>query len=659
MQPGDMQPTEPTETSTAASYSTGLSKTDEMPGARHFLWRFTFGAAPQEIWPYIANTNHLNGAVGQPTIDLRPGRFALLGNGRMRLRFAVPLIAVEWEEQPFEWVYPQRYGVKRTYLRGPLAQMSVRLDLTPSPTGGSHLDYHVWVVPRGILGWLAVSIYIGLIIPRRVAKLLKTYDELATQHASPTLLPGPVRFAPGGHTRLMRLGEQLRANLQASGWSEQALALLPRLIALIETTEETSVSRLRPYELADAWGVRRRTLLELFLHAASMGLLDFKWELLCPLCRNSNDTSDHLGEINHAVHCPSCNIDYTVNFDRSVEVTFQPNRSIRAVQEYEFCVGGPTRTPHIIAQQVVPPGAEQTLTLSLEPGRYRLRTMAHSGGHHLQVATEGLSAARLLPEADEAEDELVLTPTPTLYLDNPGTAEEVFILERTAWSDQAVTAAEVTALQLFRSLFSSEALRPGERISVGRITIVFTDLRGSTRLYREIGDAPAFGRVMNHFDVLQAAVAAEGGALVKTIGDAVMAVFQRPVSALRAMLSAQQTLADPPEQANGMMPLRLKVGINMGACIAVTLNERLDYFGSTVNIAARLEGLSSGEDVIITNAVQTDPEVEALLAQYPAHLGAEPFTQTLKGFDTEVFDLWRVRLLAEGGPLPPALLQPD
>jgi len=201
-----------------------------------------------------------------------------------------------------------------------------------------------------------------------------------------------------------------------------------------------------------------------------------------------------------------------------------------------------------------------------------------------------------------------------------------------------VTAAEVTALQFFRDLFASEALRPGEEFSVGSQVVVFTDLRGSTKLYREIGDAVAFGRVLNHFDILKEAIAAESGAVVKTIGDAVMAVFRRPVAALRALLHAQQKLAAP---AAGQQPLHLKAGVHYGPCIAVTLNDRLDYFGSTINIAARLEGQSSGSDVIISAPVRHDPEVVEWLQQQ-TNLMVEPVETTLKGFDEQRFELWRV-----------------
>jgi class 3 adenylate cyclase len=222
-------------------------------------------------------------------------------------------------------------------------------------------------------------------------------------------------------------------------------------------------------------------------------------------------------------------------------------------------------------------------------------------------------------------------------LKNETDVEHLLILERIAWGDQAATAAEVTALQVFRDLFSTEALRPGEQISVGTLTVLFTDLRQSTRLYREIGDATAFGRVMNHFDVLKKLIADRDGAIVKTIGDAVMAVFRSPVNALVAMLDAQQALANPQD---GVMPLQLKAGLHSGPCIAVTLNDRLDYFGSTVNLAARLEGLSSGTDVIISRAIFDDGKVRELLNS--EEYEASPFEMSLKGFEEEQAELWRV-----------------
>jgi class 3 adenylate cyclase len=225
----------------------------------------------------------------------------------------------------------------------------------------------------------------------------------------------------------------------------------------------------------------------------------------------------------------------------------------------------------------------------------------------------------------------------SLELHNETDAEQLVLLERMAWNDQATTAAEVTALQMFRDLFAAEALRPGEQISVGTLTVLFTDLRDSTKLYREIGDATAFGRVMNHFDVVRKSIADHDGAIVKTIGDAVMAVFRCAADGLVAMLEAQRALASP---SDGSPPLQLKAGLHTGPCIAVTLNDRLDYFGSTVNLAARLEGLSHGCDVIISRSVFEDAQVRELLDS--KRLSATEFDMTLKGFADERFALWRV-----------------
>ncbi|HEX8117914.1 MAG TPA: adenylate/guanylate cyclase domain-containing protein, partial [Pyrinomonadaceae bacterium] len=305
-----------------------------------------------------------------------------------------------------------------------------------------------------------------------------------------------------------------------------------------------------------------------------------------------------------------------------------------------FCVGGPQVTPHVVVQQLVPAGETRTVAPLLEEGRHALRAGASGGARTLLVSASGLEELTLEADDVEVEEELQVSTRPSIHFRNDTDAERLFRIEREAWGGQAATAAEVTALQLFRDLFATEALRPGDQINVGQMTILFTDLRNSTRLYREIGDAVAFGAVMNHFDVLRAEIAREGGSVVKTIGDAVMAVFPRPAPALRAITNAQSALASPPE---GVRPLTVKAGLHAGPCIAVTLNERLDYFGSNVNIAARLEPLSTGEDCVITSDVRRDPEVLELLSDPASGLAAEPSEAALKGFDNESFELWRVK----------------
>lgn len=599
----------------------------------HYRWEWTLQAPPEALWPLVADTNRFNHDAGLPAVRRRPGEGASLSDGRRRLRFVHLGLTIEWEEEPFEWVRPQRFGVVRRYLNGPIAEIRVLADLSSRPEGGSHLVYQVWAEPRTLTGLLAIPLQIGWVSRRRFASIFRRYDALAVRRDPPLEPAGRPRFAPGGRARLTQAQDAL---VNQGAPSE----LVARLADLIQRADDLALTRIRPYALADAWGTPRRAMLELCLLATRIGLLDFRWDLLCPLCRGAGQSSASLGDIRSQVHCESCHIDFSVNFDHSVELTFQPNPSIRQVERMEFCVGGPQVTPHIVAQQILPPGDQRMLTLPLEEGRYRIRSPQLPGGQFALVAPDGAPEATLRPAAAGwPQEELRLGRMPALRLENATQSRQVIILERLAWSDQAATAADVTVLQRFRDLFAREVLRPGEQISVGSLTIVFTDLRDSTRLYQEIGDATAFGTVLSHFDVLRETIAAEDGALVKTIGDAVMAVFRRPASALRAILHAQRLLASP---RGTLRPLRLKAGIHAGPCIAITLNERLDYFGSTVNIAARLGGLSSGQEAIISSAVRNDPEVAELLGMAESPYTAEPMEATLKGFGAERFSLWRV-----------------
>ena len=600
----------------------------------HYRWEYDLRASPQALWPLVSDTNRFNRDAGLPDVSARVPSETRGGVGRRRLKLKKLGLGVEWEEEPFEWVRPFRFGVARRYRTGPVAEMRVAAQLSEREGGGTRLVYDVRVRPRGALGRAVVALQVGRVSARRFAEVFRRYDRLALDEQT----------QPAEATRANRLGASERALLDSllvklvGGGADSRLAA--RLCETVETADELSLARLRPYALADAWGAPRREALELCLRATRAGLLDLRWELLCPVCRGAQQSADSLRDVRADQHCDSCRIDFTVAFDRSVEVVFRPNASVRRVAARDFCVGGPQVTPHVVVQQLVPAGETRTVAPLLEEGRHRLRTDADGDARTLLVSASGPVRLTLGAGDFDVEEELTVSTQPSIELRNDTGGERLFRIEREAWGGQEATAAEVTALQLFRDLFAAEALRPGDQISVGQTAILFTDLRNSTRLYREIGDAVAFGAVMSHFDVLREEIAREGGSIVKTLGDAVMAVFPRPAPALRAILRAQGKLASPPE---GVRPLTVKAGLHAGPCIAVTLNERLDYFGSNVNIAARLEPLSTGEDCVITSDVRRDPEVLGLLADPASGLAAEPSEAVLKGFDNEAFELWRVK----------------
>jgi class 3 adenylate cyclase len=163
--------------------------------------------------------------------------------------------------------------------------------------------------------------------------------------------------------------------------------------------------------------------------------------------------------------------------------------------------------------------------------------------------------------------------------------------------------------QTFRDIYRTDTLDVDQGLKVTSITFLFTDLKGSTALYDRVGDIVAYDLVREHFRILQDIVASEGGAVVKTIGDAVMATFPTPDRAVAAALRMRDSVQSLKND------LLIKIGIHEGPCLAVTLNDRLDYFGQTVNIAARVQSLADSRAIFVTKSVVANSQVSKILAE--------------------------------------------
>ncbi len=184
--------------------------------------------------------------------------------------------------------------------------------------------------------------------------------------------------------------------------------------------------------------------------------------------------------------------------------------------------------------------------------------------------------------------------------------------------------------QTFRDLFQSASVPADGGLRLKSLAVLFTDLKSSTEMYERIGDLSAYDLVRRHFDVLQDVVQRHGGGIVKTIGDAIMAGFPEAAPAIAA--AAEMRTAVPAVDADER--LALKIGLHSGPCIAVDLNERLDYFGRTVNIAARVQGAAAGDEIVCTMPIFDAPGVADLTTR--AGLSAANERLALKGIDEEV-----------------------
>jgi class 3 adenylate cyclase len=196
-----------------------------------------------------------------------------------------------------------------------------------------------------------------------------------------------------------------------------------------------------------------------------------------------------------------------------------------------------------------------------------------------------------------------------------------------------LTANRLLSNQTFRDIYRTDTLDVDQGLKITSLTFLFTDLKGSTALYERVGDLVAYDLVRAHFRVLHEIVASEAGAVVKTIGDAVMATFPTPDRALAAALRMRKAMTGI-KDASGAEQLLLKIGIHEGPCLAVTLNDRLDYFGQTVNIAARVQGLAVSSSIFATGSVIEHPVSSKLLGT--AGVTPEAQRAALRGIADEV-----------------------
>jgi class 3 adenylate cyclase len=573
-----------------------------MKSVYHYRKERRYEKPPEVIWPFVADTARINELTGSPVYQVeeradaqgRIHRLASAGLGPLRLR---------WEDAYGEWQENRRIVQVRDFQNGPIRHFEAAVELLPEGLG-SRLIYSSQIELVGVLGWLAKQ---SGQIEREGDKRLAVIEAMIAEAEQQDRIPGSreeTLVKPTAQRRLTALIAELARDPGSHG-------LAPKLAELLLHAPLVTLRAIRPMALARVWGAAREDTVELCLAAQRLGILAMSWDLLCPRCRGAKSNVRLLHELPDGAHCGSCNIDYERDFTRNVELTFHPEPWLRPLPKGELCLLGQGSTPHVRFQADVAAHETKNFALTLQPGPYRFRTVEAGAEVDAIIGEDGAIPeivawnADMLLRSPSHKDEFVVH--------NDTDRPLVFVIEDRAWTKDALTGERVIAMPAFRRLCPEQLLRPGDEVEISRVAIVFTDLQGSTRLYDELGDASAYRLVRDHFAFLSERVTRHRGVIVKTVGDAVMAAFADPADAVRAVLAVQDEVAsfNRGRTAPGIV---LKLGLHLGACIAVTSGDVLDYFGSTVNTAARLEHQCGGGEAVISQAVLRDPEAREALA---------------------------------------------
>jgi class 3 adenylate cyclase len=429
--------------------------------------------------------------------------------------------------------------------------------------------------------------------------------------------------------------ERLTAVIPTSG------DLLDAFDVFVRTGNDDELVRINPVRFAQRRGFPAAAVIELFLHARKVGLLTMEWQYVCPGCGEIVERLASLTSATAHYFCQVCSADRDADLSDFIEVTFSLSPEVRRSRyhdpwsltpeehffSYRFTQSGvvddgSSLRDHLracaVACAYVEPGETQVFSVTAEPS-----FLWFTNGPALIVGDTRTSECRSFAfeytgtRSKGFRAEIAAGPVEVEFTN---ATDERYALAITSLPDDYeltmepfLSGAELLSNQTFLDLFVTETIVAGEGLAVRRLALLFTDLQGSTALYDRIGDMKAFDLVRLHFGHLRDCISRNSGALVKTIGDAVMASFVDPLDALRAALDMRAQIAQFNADAGGDL-IGLKIGLHAGACLAVTLNDRLDYFGQTVNIASRVQALAGAGEIVVTDYVLSLPGATELVA---------------------------------------------
>jgi class 3 adenylate cyclase len=451
-------------------------------------------------------------------------------------------------------------------------------------------------------------------------------------------------------------------------------AVSEALKTAVDTKPDWALSRINALRFADEHGLAEEATIGALVHAARLGLFDMSWNVLCPGCGGVLETGAALKSVNRKEYfCSLCAESHEPTLDQLIEVAFTVNPRIRRIAAHDpdtlphheymrqiFWSSG-SDLPEDIEGAVgratldvieLAPGEKAAMSLMLPQGFIMAFDPVTHATLFLEVGGEETKERRSVSivyadqHAHYGSTSLQPGPVRITFENKSGRRTLPGLWVHGAELDELsnrrrpfLTATRLLSNQTFRDLYRTGTIDPEQRFKITSLTVLFTDLRGSTALYDRVGDLAGFDLVRSHFGELLSAVAIEGGAVVKTIGDAVMATFPTPDRALRAAMRMREAMRKINE-SRGNEDLALNIGLHEGPCLAVMLDDRQDYFGLTVNIASRVQGLADPTAILATKPIVESAEVARLLGDAGYRTTSRQLS--LRGV-SEAFTIYEIR----------------
>lgn len=558
------------------------------------------------LWAVLSDTSRMNKAMGLPAWEE-----AEL-NGSRVVRTKVLGQQQEWVEAPWTWLINKEIRQARTYKKGLMYSQTGSFKILSEKTSDGLYKVQIsftWfgnLFLKFVLGPLSAKF-----LKKQMTAYVKTQEEIyfANTQAKINQLT-PLRLLnQNDDAFIAKILSDLKSNNP----------ILKTILQYLVASDSLDIHKINPKKLSANTGLNLNLVVEHLTTLTQNGYLALTWDVVCPHCRGPQQEVTKLQLVNASSICLTCDLEFSAQSERSVEVSFKPQTKFRKVGSIVFCAAEPAKKTHILMNWAVEKEKKIHFKIDLTPGRYRIRTVKGKKECDLVVGARisqpnvtidftqseikigGSGLASGLDNIAKGEYEFTFTSQ----------ADDFLVLESLAWTEDKYLAGEALSNSHIRTLLNDDLLKSGVKLDIGEQIILFTDIVGSTPLYRKLGDSKAFVAVQDHYLTIEKIIKLNQGVVVKFIGDAVMAAFTDAALAFKANNEIHLTFKTNYQKNNEALVLR--TSFHIGQVLCVNMNVGLDYFGQTVNTAAKLQGWADGfETAVSEQTLNRVPENQRL-----------------------------------------------
>ena len=604
----------------------------ETPDAFHaavknYDFEWILNATPKQLWPLVADTDRFNRAIGLPAVE-----FTFDHAGGKRRIFAEAKfngLKVRWREHPFQWICEREMSVLREFEAGPFEWVTSTVELHPLAGQKTRLIHRFQVKPRGLFGKLMTPIQFNFMTKRSLNRVYPRLEQIANDQSCGFACDVSFARAPQLTAAQRKFLERRSDKL---GQSIGNVALAQNFSELLATVADPFAVRIRPIPLAEKLSCSRDESLGLCLAGVEAGLLEMAWDVICPVCRIAASNVSSLEKVESHSQCQVCDLEFEVDFSKSVEAIFGVHPEIRLIERKTFCIGGPYHAPHVLAQNRLLSQQHVDVGAEFSTGTYEVRGPQLDAHADISVNEKALAHRIELTfgNSDPPGWPDLQTGQGCIHIVNDSDVEILVRLEQKSDRGDAITAASASRHPMFKKLFPSEFKSVRHLVELTNVYLLGIKHCDAESLLDQVGDIQV-REIWNQVQALFPTDQITGCSIVECTHEQLVVSF----GLLEDLLTSLQQLTSVDVDVFGLDINDCCFAINSGAVMVGLQANQPATFGKTVRYCKSLLFGREAGILSLTNEVysllessESESAKELLLEYTKTDQGDEVITMT-------------------------------